>query len=130
MNLDDTIMHESAIIGPPVSLVLEVNGDVIYDENRIAFVVVEQRRVLFTCSFLADPRPNVVWLRNGEPINTSNPQKYTLVREYEISERPIGNFTETLTIIGAVLNDTGSYTCAGSNTHGDTRALEMLEVIG
>jgi hypothetical protein len=110
--------------------VLEVSGDVIYDENRIAFVVVEQSRVLFTCSFLADPRPYVVWLLNGEPINTSISQKYTVVREYEISERPIGNFTETLTIIGAFLNDTGSYTCAGSNTHGDTRALEMLEVIG
>ena len=113
-----------------MALELGVGGDVTYDESRMAFVAVEGSPVEFRCSFLADPEPNVVWLLNGRPVDTNQPRLYTLTREYETSDRPIHNFTETLTIMSAVLTNGGDYTCVGSNIHGDSQAMEILDVIG
>lgn len=115
-----------------MSLELEVSGDVTDDDSRMAFVAVELSSVVLRCSFLADPEPNVVWLLNGQPIDTDQPKYYMVDVEYEISNRAIGNFTETLTIISVVMIDSGNYTCMGSNIHGSSLyiATKTLDVIG
>lgn len=117
-------------VGPPVFLELKVSGNVTDDEARMAFVAVERSLVEFRCSFQADPEPNVVWLLNESLINTNQPERYAVTREHESSGRPILNFTETLTIMSAVLSDSGNYTCIGSNIHGNSQAMDVLDVIG
>lgn len=121
--------YSSLCVGPPVSLQIEVGGDVREDEGRMAYVAVESDSVVLRCSCLADPKPSVVWLRDGQVIETDlQPDLYSVETEYNISNRPIGNFTETLTIIAVM--DSGSYTCSVSNDHGNSQAMEALDVIG
>ena len=115
--------------GPPVSLVLDVSGDVRDDDSRMALVAVELSSVVFRCSFLVDPEPDVVWLQNEQPIDTSQ-QHYIVNRVYQTAGRPIGNFTETLEISSVVLEDTGDFTCTAANGYGSANATESLVVIG
>lgn len=114
--------------GPPISLQLEVGGAVNDDAERMAYVAVEMKSVIFTCSFLADPMPYVTWLLDDVTIDI-NQNRYTVTRNYQ-DLGSIGNFTEQLTIVGVVREDAGTYTCTGINSHGSTQAVQNLTVIG
>lgn len=107
---------------------LEVSGAVRIDPNRMAYVAVEENSVILTCSFLADPRPDVRWLFNNVTIDTNQP-RYTVTSIYQ-NLGSTGNFTEQLNIVSVVREDAGTYTCVGVNTHGSAQARQNLSIIG
>lgn len=112
-----------------MSLLLNVSGEVMEDEERMAYIVTEKGSVTFTCSFLADPTPNVTWLQDGKSFDTNQP--HYIVDKRTTSLGSIGNFQEDLTIISAVLEDSGHYICMVANSLGvvNTTAA-VLVVIG
>ncbi len=123
-------MMSCLLAGPPVMLRLEVSGEVVV--RRMNYVAVEGGRVVLTCSFLADPKPTVTWLLDNVNISTDDDKRYTVERRYD-SIAPIGNYTETLTILSVVEEDQGNYTCRGENIHSspqqpvtDTQPLEII----
>ena len=70
MASQDIILSKELLFssGPPVMLELEVSGEV--EQRRMNYVAVEGGRVEFTCSFLADPKPTVIWQRDNINIDT------------------------------------------------------------
>ncbi len=110
---------------------LEVSGEVVV--RRMNYVAVEGGRVVLTCSFLADPRPTVTWMRDDVTVSTGDARRYAVERRYA-RIGPIGNYTETLTILSVVEGDQGNYTCRGENIHSSPQQPVMdtqpLEIIG
>ena len=121
-------VDDSHSTGAPVSLLLNVSGEVVDDEERMAYVVTEKGSVKFTCSFQADPTPSVTWLKDDVPFSTNQPQ-YTVEKE-TTSLGNIDMFAENLIITSAVRADSGNYTCMVNNIHGVVSAFEALVVIG
>ena len=117
------------VSGPPVMLELTVSGQL--ELRRGNYVAVEKDMVMLTCSFLADPRPNVTWMRNGTDIRAQTEIRYQTENSYQ-DLGTIGNYTETLTILSVSNMDEGNYTCLGRNEHGSemVTADRPLEVIG
>ncbi len=104
-------------------LEIGVSGDVVADNERMAYVALENAVVTLTCSFLADPQPSLQWLHDGRPIDTDQPLNYTDLGS-------IVSVSQQLVIVGATTRDTGDYTCNGTNIHGSTASVETLVVIG
>ena len=113
-----------------MSLDLAVGGAVREDDMRMAYVAVETSPVVLRCTFLADPVPSVTWLLDGVAMDTNQPGRYAVETKYEDTNVPIGNYTQTLTILRVVSQDAGEYTCVGANRHGSLQAMEALVVIG
>lgn len=69
------------------------------------------------CHVAGEPLPQVQWLKNDEPINHDQPDKYNL----------IGNGTK-LIIKNVDYADTGAYMCQASSVGGVTRDISSLVV--
>jgi len=99
------------------------------DAARGSYVAIEGGRVVFTCSFLADPPPTVVWLLNGSVLETRQ-QKYVLKEPACETMGPIFNCSAQLTVISVVRGDSGDYTCRSSNSLGMAYEQQSLVVLG
>uniref|UniRef100_A0A4W5PJT5 Leucine rich repeats and immunoglobulin like domains 1 n=1 Tax=Hucho hucho TaxID=62062 RepID=A0A4W5PJT5_9TELE len=77
--------------------------------------VVVGETVALQCKALGSPPPKITWLRNDEPLRSSDRHHYTP-----------GN--QLLVIGSAALEDAGRYTCVMSNTLGTERGHSQLSV--
>lgn len=71
--------------------------------------------VALQCKALGSPPPKITWLRNDEPLRSSDRHHFTP-----------GN--QLLVIGSAALEDAGRYTCVMSNTLGTERGHSQLRV--
>ena len=77
---------------------------------------------MFNCSAEAEPLQTVQWFFNDIILPTGG-SKYTTD---DVNTSTYGR----LTVHGVNQNDTGSYTCVVSNTHGNASASAYLHVQG
>jgi hypothetical protein len=85
------------------------------------------RRVGESCTFTAcvigEPRPLVKWLRNKQPIDTSD-----VVNRIQL-EYDSETVNYCLTIIDCQLDDTGTYSCQANNEAGKATCTANLVVV-
>ena len=117
--------HES--LGAPLSLDLKLRGDNIREEGA-DFIILETGSVSFVCSFLADPLPSIQWLRNGQPIVTAQPLRYTLESTFT-DLGSIANISQMLTILRVLEQDSGLYSCDVSNQYGRGKTSDISLVV-
>jgi len=74
-------------------------------------------RITFTCTVDAAPLPDIVWLRNGQFLQTNLNDRFQLVVETVASTRSDIDDARrsTLTISNLTSSDSGSYLCRASN---------------
>jgi len=77
--------------------------------------IVVNRTVLLECPVSGSPVPDVVWLKNGEPLSP------------DANMNVAGRHLE---IIRARVTDSARYTCVASNEAGELRRSFDLEVLG
>ena len=65
----------------------------------------------------AEPEPSLTWFYNDQPL-TSGPRV----------QLTFDKTTTTLRIVGAVLQDTGDYTCKATNALGEATTKTFLRV--
>ncbi|KAG8325284.1 hypothetical protein J6590_071538 [Homalodisca vitripennis] len=99
-------------VGPPVTVDLQL--DVLHspeiEAERCRVQTAEGRNELLVCTVYGNPTPNMVWVRDGSILTSSN--RYSLDKN--------GN-RHTLSIINIQSSDFGNFTCAAENSLGKTR---------
>ena len=83
--------------------------------------ILEGQSVIFSCVAEAEPAHFIVWKFKGLSISTNS-------SKYLVSLMSPDRWT--LTVINAVFDDAGDYTCVASNRHGMNNATATLEVQG
>ena len=73
--------------------------------------------IRFECQVTAEPEPSLTWFYNDQPL-TSGPR----------IQLTFDKTTTTLTILQAVLQDTGDYTCKATNSLGEATTKTFLRV--
>ncbi|XP_058472406.1 obscurin-like protein 1 [Solea solea] len=84
------------------------------------FAVAEGKHAKFRCFVTGKPKPEIIWKRNGVPLEAG--------RRHLIFEDREGYYT--LKVLYCKENDTGLYVCAASNTLGNTLSAVHLSVKG
>ena len=77
--------------------------------------------VSFNCTVDGIPRPDVMWLKNGEVLEVDKDDRLS-VQEKEK--------TSVLTILKSQASDSGDYTCNATNVFGTTNKTSKLSVYG
>ncbi len=113
-------------LGPPVQFSLVPSGGY-YDPVKPVYIIVESSSLVFNCSFQADPEPSVAWIHNGIQVVTSTRHAST---GYFSNTPPIGRAEHLLTVRDVVSEDSGNYSCNGTNSYGSHQVTETVKVIG
>ena len=79
--------------------------------TEIAFV-----RISLTCPTKGSPPPKITWKKDGEELASG--------------DRYVINNEGTLTILQAVLQDTGNYTCSAQNEAGVEEVASFIDILG
>lgn len=79
-----------------------------------SITVQEDTTVVLTTTVFGNPKPNVTWLKNGEPITRAKPTEK-------------GN-THTLVLTNVTLDDTAEYTVRATNDLGTAETIAKLTV--
>ncbi|XP_033644361.1 neurofascin-like isoform X2 [Asterias rubens] len=93
----------------------------ISDAPQANFITVEQKSIELVCAGQGSPKPVVSWIFKGEKLETGG--KYDIVED--------GNSaltSSTLLVTGAVVDDSGEYTCSVSNGFGEVPAYSRVTV--
>uniref|UniRef100_A0A8D2ZFD3 Obscurin like cytoskeletal adaptor 1a n=1 Tax=Scophthalmus maximus TaxID=52904 RepID=A0A8D2ZFD3_SCOMX len=102
------------------------DGKMVKEEPRISssavkkFAVAEGKHAKFRCFVTGKPKPEIVWKKNGVPLEPG--------RRHLIFEDREGYYT--LKVLYCKEQDTGLYVCAASNTLGNTLSAVHLSVKG
>lgn len=89
----------------------------------------------FNCTAVSLPHHGVQWQHNGDIINSSNRDKYSLSSRssylvFSSHWRSLYAYNNQLTITNLTYDDAGDYTCIVSNVHGTDNATATLQVQG
>ena len=98
-----------------ISVPPSINKD---DINPNPTVVIDDSVVL-DCPAVGIPDPEVIWLKDGEPLDYENNRQYTLQAN-----------GKRLHIQSADEDDGGTYTCVAANEAGSTEEVFDLDVWG
>lgn len=90
-----------------------------YNPTLTLFLSTEGGAVKFTCAVIGIPAPEVVWLRNNEPIQDADDYRYIVDGE-----------CHSLIIKEVFLEDAGLYTVKAINLAGSVACDAMLQVEG
>lgn len=77
--------------------------------------------VIMECKIKADPKPNIIWFRNGEVIEESNKLKMSM-------EQRGDQYYIKLELIDPQLEDSGIYKCNIKNSLGELNANLTLNI--
>ncbi|KAG7502030.1 obscurin 1 [Solea senegalensis] len=100
---------------------LRVKDDTSVNSSAVKkFAVAEGKHAKFRCFVTGKPKPEIIWKRNGVPLEAG--------RRHLIFEDREGYYT--LKVLYCKENDTGLYVCAASNTLGNTLSAVHLSVKG
>ncbi|XP_054284958.1 limbic system-associated membrane protein-like isoform X2 [Macrosteles quadrilineatus] len=106
-------------VGPPVTVDLQL--DVLHapeiEVERCRVQTAEGRNEVLVCTVFGNPTPNMVWIRDGSIVTSSN--RYSLDKN--------GN-RHSLSIINIQSSDFGNFTCAAENSLGKTK--ENIHITG
>ena len=89
--------------------------------------VTRPAEAVFYCTATGQPRPTIIWLRDGEPIQSG-------VGQYTVTESPVPDdvtsINSALTISSTTYEYAAVYSCYVSNEDGNSTAGAILSVLG
>ena len=89
----------------------------------------ETTPVTFQCTSTGVPTPSITWYRNGAALTSSSDPRVSVGSpSQQLLSSGLYQVTQTLTITNTADNDSGNYSCAGTNTAGTNTALFVLVV--
>ena len=82
---------------------------------------------VFYCTATGQPTPNIIWLRDGEPIQ-SDDEAYTIANSFVPDDET--SLNSVLTIQSTTYEYAAVYSCYASNEDGNSTAEATLSVLG
>ena len=117
-----------------ITLILDLISILVAPDIRVAnntYIVIELSPITFQCTVTGIPSPHITWYKNGTIQFPSNDNRIILTTSrQQLVSFGLYQVTQSLTINATTDNDSGNYSCVGTNTVASVSATFELIVQG